>query len=301
MKSNIVLKADKNLTDIKPINNNTRVTKPISSIINKTLLYLALIALAILCFLPFFIMLINATHTNGEIATTLSLTPGTALMVNYNRLLESQPIWRGLFNSLVIASSVTLVSGYASALTAYGFSKFKFKGNSILFWILLGTMMIPTQLGMIGLFQLVKSFNLLDSYLPLIIPAIASPASVFFIKGYTDGAISESLIEAARIDGCNEFKIFNRIVFPLIFPSVATMSIFTFINTWNNFLIPLILLFDPKKFTLPIMVMLARGTYQTEYGAVFAGVAISIIPIMIAFIFLSKKIVGGLTVGGVKG
>ncbi|MBU3192218.1 carbohydrate ABC transporter permease [Clostridium bowmanii] len=142
---------------------------------------------------------------------------------------------------------------------------------------------------------------LLDSYIPLIIPAIATPALVFFIKGYTDGAISGSLIEAARIDGCNEFKIFNKIVLPLIFPSVATMSIFTFIQTWNNFLIPLILLFDPKKFTLPIMVMLARGTYKTEYGAVFAGVAISNVPIMIAFIFLSKKIVGGLTVGGVKG
>ncbi|WP_298845343.1 carbohydrate ABC transporter permease [Clostridium sp.] len=182
-----------------------------------------------------------------------------------------------------------------------GFSKFGFKANKILFWVLLATMMIPTQLGMIGLFQLVKKLGLLDSYWPLIIPAIATPASVFFIKGYTDGAISRSLIEAARIDRCSELKIFNRIVLPLIFPSVATMSIFTFIQTWNNFLIPLILLFDPNKFTLPIMVMLARGTYKTEYGAVFTGVAISIVPIMIAFIFLSKKIVGGLTVGGVKG
>ena len=276
-------------------------SKQIGSIIGKIVLYIALIALAILCFLPFFIMIINATHTNAEIATTLSLKPGSALMVNYHRLLESQPIWNGLLNSIVIATAVTAVSGYFSALTAYGFSKFRFKGNKILFWVLLGTMMVPTQLGMIGLFQLVKHLGLLDSYVPLIIPAIATPASVFFIKGYTDGAISRSLIEAARIDGCNEFTIFNKIVLPLIFPSVATMSIFTFIQTWNNFLIPLILLFDPAKFTLPIMVMLARGTYKTEYGAVFTGVAISIVPIMIAFIFLSKKIVGGLTVGGVKG
>lgn len=286
MEHNIVLKSYK---------------KPKSIIIKKFFLYLALIALAILCFLPFYIMIINATHTNTEIATTLSLKPGTAFMANYNRLLQSQHIWRGLLNSLIIASSVTVVSGYFSALTAYGFSKFKFKGNTILFWILLATMMIPTQLGMIGLFQLVKNLHLLDSYWPLIVPSIASPAAVFFIKGYTDGAVSNSLIEAARIDGCNEFRIFNSIVLPLIFPSVATMSIFTFISTWNNFLIPLILLFDPKKFTLPIMVMLARGTYQTEYGAVFAGIAISIVPIMIAFVFLSKKIVGGLTIGGVKG
>lgn len=276
-------------------------SKQPGKIFSKTVLYIALIALAILCFLPFFIMIINATHTNAEIATTLSLAPGTALMANYNRLLESQPIWNGLLNSLIIATAVTAVSGYFSALTAYGFSKFRFKGSKILFWVLLATMMIPTQLGMIGLFQLVKHLGLLDSYWPLIIPAIATPASVFFIKGYTDGAISRSLIEAARIDGCGELKIFNRIVLPLIFPSVATMSIFTFIQTWNNFLIPLILLFDPNKFTLPIMVMLARGTYKTEYGAVFTGVAISIVPIMIAFIFLSKKIVGGLTVGGVKG
>ncbi|MGH4118933.1 carbohydrate ABC transporter permease [Clostridium sp.] len=205
--------------------------KPISSIIKKTILYIALTALAILCCLPFFIMIINATHTNLEIATTLSLKPGSAIMTNYRRLLESQPIWKGFFNSLFLASCVTAVSAYFSALTAYGFSKFKFKGNKILFWVLLGTMMIPTQLGMIGLFQLVKKLHLLDSYLPLIIPAIATPASVFFIKGYTDGAISDSLVEAARIDGCNEFLIFNKIVLPLIFPSVATMSIFTFINT----------------------------------------------------------------------
>jgi len=295
MKNNNVVK-----TDITP-ENKSADTRQVRNFVKKTILYIALTSLAVLCCLPFFIMIINATHTNLEIATTLSLKPGSALMTNYRRLLESQPIWKGFFNSLLLATCVTVVSGYFSALTAYGFSKFKFKGSNILFWVLLGTMMIPTQLGMIGLFQLVKNLHLLDSYLPMIIQAIATPASVFFIKGYTDGAISDSLIEAARIDGCKEIVIFNKIVLPLILPAVATMSIFTFINTWNNFLIPLILLFDQSKFTLPIMVMSARGTYQTEYGVVFTGVAISIVPIMIAFIFLSKKIVGGLTVGGVKG
>lgn len=295
MKNNIVVKTDMQ-PEIKPTNTNQ-----ISGFIKKTILYIALAALAIVCCLPFFIMIINSTHTNYEISTALSLKPGSALMTNYRRLLESQPIWKGFFNSLFIASCVTAVSGYFSALTAYGFSKFKFKGNKILFWVLLGTMMIPTQLGMIGLFQLIKRLQLLDSYIPLIIPAIATPVSVFFIKGYTDGAVSNSLIEAARIDGCNEFSIFNKIVIPLIMPAVATMSIFTFINTWNNFLIPLILLFDQSKFTLPIMVMSARGTYQTEFGVIYTGVAISIVPIMIAFIFLSKKIVSGLTIGGVKG
>lgn len=275
--------------------------KPISFYVKTIILYVVLIALALVCFLPFIVMIINATRANADIVTTLSFMPGEAFMTNYKKLRSTQDIWKGLFNSALIAFSVTVVSGYFSALTAYGFSKFKFKGNSLLFWVLLGTMMIPTQLGMIGLFRLVKTLNLLDSYWPLIIPAIATPAAVFFIKGYTDGAISDSLIEAARIDGCKEYTIFNKIVLPLIFPSVATMSIFTFIQTWNNFLMPLVLLFDPNKFTVPIMVNAARGVHQTEYGAVFAGVTFSIVPILIAFIFLSKKIVGGLTVGGVKG
>jgi ABC-type sugar transport system, permease component len=267
----------------------------------KVLLYTFLILLAVICFVPFLIMLMNCTHDNGEIATKLWLTPGTAFMDNYSRLISNIPIWRGFANSLFIAVATTVVSGYFSALIAYGFSRYKFKGNKVLYAIVLGSMMIPGQLGLIGFYQLMSKLHLVNSYIPLIIPSIASAGSVFFIKGYTDGAVHESLIEAARIDGCNEFYIFNKIGLPLIMPSVATMSIFTFIGSWNSYLTPLILITDMDKYTLPIMQVVSKGVYKTDFGAIYTCISISVVPIMIAFTFFSKRIIGGLTVGGVKG
>lgn len=281
-------------TKVKRTNNIMTSSKKVSW-------YILLILLTLICLVPFYIMIINSTHTNGEIAAKLWILPGTALLDNYHRLLESVPIWKGFANSLFIAVAVTVVSGYFSALTAYGFSRYKFKGNKILYAIVLGSMMIPMQLGFIGFYQLISKMHLLNSYIPLIIPSIANASSVFFIKGYTDGAVHESLIEAARIDGSSEFSIFNKIGLPLIMPSVATMSIFTFIGTWNNYLTPLILITDMEKYTLPIMQVVAKGVYKTEFGAIYTCIAISVVPIMIAFVFLSKKIIGGLTIGGVKG
>nr|WP_312292304.1 carbohydrate ABC transporter permease [Clostridium chromiireducens] len=281
-------------TKVKRTNNIMTSSKKVSW-------YILLILLTLICLVPFYIMIINSTHTNGEIAAKLWILPGTALLDNYHRLLESVPIWKGFANSLFIAVAVTVVSGYFSALTAYGFSRYKFKGNKILYAVVLGSMMIPMQLGFIGFYQLISKMHLLNSYIPLIIPSIANASSVFFIKGYTDGAVHESLIEAARIDGSSEFSIFNKIGLPLIMPSVATMSIFTFIGTWNNYLTPLILITDMEKYTLPIMQVVAKGVYKTEFGAIYTCIAISVVPIMIAFAFLSKKIIGGLTIGGVKG
>lgn len=289
---------------MEPMVNTKKTSKlsfNLSNHTGKTVMYICLIILAIGCFIPFYLMIINCTHSNGEIASQLWLTPGTSLDDNYHNLDNNVPIWTGFFNSLFVAVATTIVSGYFSALTAYGFSKYKFKGNKTLYAIVLGSMMIPMQLGFIGFYQMVSSMDLLNSYIPLIIPAIANASAVFFIKGYTDDAVHESLIEAARIDGCSEFGIFNKIALPLIMPAVATMSIFTFVGSWNNYLLPLILLSDMDKYTLPIMQVVSRGVYKSEFGAVYTCIAISVVPIMAAFIFLSKKIMDGLTVGGVKG
>ena len=270
-------------------------------VVGKVFLYAFLILLAVVSFLPFFIMLIDCTHSNAEIATKLWIIPGSDLIANYHRLIANENIWQGFLNSLIVATSITIVSGYASAVVAYGFSRYKFKGNGVLYMVVLATMMIPGQLGIIGMYQLMTKLHLVNNFLSLILPSIANASSVFFIKGYTDGAVHESLIEAARIDGAKEFPIFNKIALPLMIPSVATMSIFTFINTWNNYLTPLILMQDSSKYTLPIMIVAAKGVYKTDFGAIYTGVAISVVPIMIAFIAMSKKIVGGLTIGGVKG
>lgn len=270
----------------------------------RVLLYFVLILVAVLCFLPFYIMIMYSTHTNEEIATRLWLTPGTNFIANFLKLSQYSDIVRSFLNSVILAVSVTVVSGYFSALTAFGFSSYHFRGNKVLYWIVLGSMMIPGQLGIIGFYKLCVYLHIVDTYVPFIIPAIANSGAaseIFFIKGYTDGALSHTFLEAARIDGSGELRIFHKIALPLIMPSIATMSIFQFIASWNNYLMPMILLSTDDKYTLPVLMVLARGTYAAEFGAIYCGIAISVVPIMIIFIAFSKQIISGLTIGGIKG
>jgi multiple sugar transport system permease protein len=246
-------------------------------------------------------MIINSTHDNASLASKLSLLPGKAFFENYKRLQSRVDIWTGFKNSIIISVSTTALAAYFGAMTAYGFSKFKFKGDKVLFAIVLLALMIPAQLGLLGFFKVIKVLGLPNTRLALILPAIAAPNIVFFIKAYMDSAVPDSLIEAARIDGCREFTIFNRVVLPIVVPALATMSIFTFIGSWNSYLTPLVILNDETKYTVPIMTALARGVYQTDFGAIYVCVALSMVPIIIVFSFCSKYIIGGLTMGSVKG
>lgn len=268
---------------------------------SKIILYIFLVLLAVLCFTPFYIMIVNSTHDNATLASKLSLLPGKAFFENYQRLQSRVNIWTGFKNSILISASSTALAAYFGAMTAYGFSKFKFKGDKVLFAVILLALMIPAQLGLLGFFKVIKVLGLPNTRLALILPAIAAPNIVFFIKAYMDSAVPDSLIEAARIDGCKEMTIFNKIVLPIVVPAVATMSIFTFIGSWNSYLTPLVILNDESKYTVPIMTALARGVYQTDFGAIYVCVAMSMIPIIIVFSFCSKYIIGGLTMGSVKG
>ncbi len=263
-------------------------------------LYLFLILLAIICFTPFYIMIINATRPSFEIMQGVSLIPGSNIVQNYKNLIVATPIWRGFLNSFIIAISSTILSGYFGALTAYAFSKFRFKGNKILFWFVLGTMMIPMQLGLVGYYMLCIKLHLINTYWALILPTIANAATVFFLKMYMDANVDIALLEAARIDGGSEFYIFNRIVIPIAMPAIATMSILNFIFSWNNYMSPLVLLLDKEKFTLPIWIALVKGTYKQDYGAQYLAVAISVVPIIIAFMFFSRYIISGITAGALK-
>lgn len=262
--------------------------------------YILLILLAILCFAPFYIMIINCTESNADLASKLNWLPGNQFFENYARLSKRVNIWVGFKNSLIISFASTALAGYFGALTAYGFAKFKFKGQKVLFALVLASLMIPPQLGMLGFIKVCNVVGMMNTKWALIIPAIASANIVFFVKQYISSTVPDALIEAARIDGCGEFAIFNKIVLPIISPSVATMSIFTFISSWNSYLIPLLIFNDESKYTVPILTALAKGTYQNDFGAVDVCVAMSMLPIMIVFLFCSKYIIGGLTVGSVK-
>ena len=270
--------------------------------IKKTVLYAALIALAVLCLLPFLLMMVNATRTGSEIVTSFTLIPGKALAENWRIVSGYFNLFQGMANSLMVAIPVTLLTGYFSALTAYALVVYNFKGNKIISVVIVVFMMIPSQLSLLGFYDLITMLNMVDSYIPLIVPAIAAPGTVFFLRQYCESSLQPALLEAARIDGAGEIKIFHTIVLPLMSPGTATMSIGTFIGSWNNYLLPLILLNSPDKFTLPVMVASLNSSTDitANQGAIYLAVAISVIPILIAFAFCSKYIIGSISAGGVK-
>lgn len=272
-----------------------------SNLIKKIVIYFFLISLAIICIIPFYMMIINSTRSNTEISRGIWITPGNQLLVNYQIIQGKINIWRGFVSSTIIAVPSVLLSAFFSTLTAYGFAKFSFKGKEALFWVVLGTMMIPQQLGLIGFYDLCVKIRIIDTYIPLILPSIANAAMVFFIRSYIESSIPDSLIEAGLIDGAGEFYIFRKIIIPLAMPSIATMSIFTFIYKWNDLINPMVLLNSSNKFPMPILVSNIRGLYETNFGAIYLGVTISVIPIILVVIVFSKKLISGLTVGAVKG
>ena len=268
----------------------------------KGIIYLCLSLLAAICFLPFLLMIVNATRSGVEITHSFTLIPSSHLKDNWEALFAYVNLFKGFRNSLLVAIPATILTAYFSSITAYAMAVYRFKGNAWLFKILVVFMMIPAQLSLIGFYNLCQKLHMVDSYLPLIIPAIASPGTVFFLRQYVQSTLSKALLEAARIDGAGELHIFHKIVLPIMAPGIATMSIGAFIGNWNNYLVPLILLNTPDKMTLPVMIstLNAATDLQKNQGAIYLGVAISVVPILIVFCFCSKYLISSITAGSVK-
>lgn len=268
----------------------------------RTMLYVLLTFLSLLSLLPFWTMIVNATRSTYQIQQGMSLLPST-FFENNLRILTSKnfDVLVGFRNSAIIAFGSTLLSVYFSSLTAYGLTVYQFKGSKSLYKFILAIIMIPTQVTATGFYMSMYRMNLTNNFLPLIIPAIAAPSTVFFMKQYLAANFQISLVEASRIDGSGEFYTYNRIVMPIMMPALATMGIMAVIASWNNYLTPLMLLSNPDMRTLPMMVKELRGDiYRTEYGSIYLGLAMTALPLIIVYFALSKYIIQGIAVGGVK-
>lgn len=266
------------------------------------IVYLFAIVIALTAFYPFYVMIISATHDNYNIVAKINIFPGSQLAQNYARLTQNIELYRGILNSVILAVAVTLVQNYFTAMAAYAFSKFNFKGKNALFGVVMVAMMLPGQLGIIGFYKEIQAMNLLNNYFTLIVPTIANCFAVFFYKQYLDGALPNELLEAAVVDGCAELKIFHKIVIPLMVPALVTQGVMTFIGTWNSYLTPLIVLNDKKKLTLPLMIATVRDATHADYGAQYVGMLVSVIPMVIVFCFASKIIMEKISIGAaVKG
>lgn len=263
------------------------------------------IFLSFLSLIPFWIMIVNATRASVDIQTAFSVIPSTHFFENFQKLVyqcnANVPLYRYMINSFIIAGFSTVLCVYFSTATAYGVTVYRFKGSQFAWAFIMAIMMIPVQVSSIGFFRFMYSLGLSNNYLPLIIPVIASPSTVFFMRQYMQSALPLEIIDAARIDGSGEFKTFNTIAVPLMKPAVATQAIFAFIASWNNFYTPSMLLSSQKLYTLPMFVQLMRGErFRSDYGIIYAGLVITILPIFIVYFCLSKYIIAGVALGGVK-
>ena len=275
-----------------------------SNQIMKVVIYVVCIFLAILSIFPFWIMFMNATRSTTEIQQhAISFLPSGYLLNNLKILLgKSFNPAVGFTNSIIISVGATGLAVYFSTLTAYALVVYDWKLKKPFFSFIMAVMMIPAQVTMIGFYQMVYKIGMTNSLSMLILPSIAAPSMVFFMRQYMYPALSMEIIQSARIDGAGEFRIFNTIALPIMKPAIATQAIFTFVSSWNNLFTPLVLLTDQKKYTMPIMVSLLRGDiYKTEYGSVYLGLSLTVLPLIIVYLILSKYIIAGVALGSVKG
>jgi multiple sugar transport system permease protein len=253
--------------------------------------------------MPFWIMIMNATRGTYEIQqSAISLLPSTYLKSNF-QVFEGKAFnpLVGFMNSFIIAGGATILGVYFSSLTAYALVAYQWRLRQPFFTFIMAVLMIPAQVSGIGFYQFMYRIGWTNSYFPLILPAIAAPAVVFFMRQYLAGALSIDIVNSARIDGAGEFYTFNRIVLPIMKPAMATQAIFSFVGSWNNLFMPMILLTDKSKYTMPIMVSLLRGDiYRTEYGAVYLGLTLTVLPLFIVYFALSKYIIAGVALGSMK-
>lgn len=256
---------------------------------------------------PFLLLVMNATRTSDAIKAGISLVPSTHFFENWKNLLIKQngmqiTLQRAAMNSLLITVPGTFCAVYFSAMTAYGIHIYDFKLKKAAWAFIMAIMMVPNQITVIGFYRFMLKAGMVDTYIPLIIPAIASPAVVFFMKQYMESTLSIEMVEASRIDGSGELRTFNRIIMPIMKPAIATQAIFQFIAQWNNLFTPTIMLTTDSKKTLPMFVqLLSSNQFRTDYGVVYVGLFVTIIPLVIVYLILSKYIVAGVALGGVKG
>ena len=272
--------------------------------IRSIVVHLVLTILAFMCLFFFYILIINATRSHAQLQLGFSALPGSSFLTNLKNVLNdpSIPIAKGILNSLLVSASCAALVTYFSALTAYGIFAYSFRLKKAAFTFIMMILVMPTQVTAMGFLRLITNMGMDDSLLPLIIPSIASPAVFYFMLSYMQSSLSMSLVEAARIDGSNEFSTFNRIVLPIMKPAFAVQAIFTFVGSWNNYFIPALVISSKEKQTLPIMIATLRGSDYMNFdtGKIYMMITVAILPIIIIYLLLSNYIVEGIALGGVK-
>lgn len=275
-----------------------------ASRIRSIVAHVVLIILSFMCLFFFYVLIVNASHSHAELQKGFSALPGKYFWKNLMNVANdgSFPMFRGILNSIIVSGCSAVLCTYFSSLTAYGLYAYDFKARNVAFTFIMAILVMPTQVTAMGFLRLITKMGLYDSLLPLIIPSVASPAVFYFMYSYLQSSLPMSLVEAARIDGSGEFRTFNSIVLPIMTPAIAVQAIFTFVGSWNNYFVPALVIQSKSKMTVPILIATLRGADYMNFdmGKIYMMITVAIVPIIIVYLLLSKFIIAGVTLGGVK-
>ena len=263
--------------------------------------YLIVAVGALIMLAPFWFMFVFATHSRGEI---FNLPPpvwfGDDLAANFKLLTERLPFWRNLGWSVYVALMATVLTLLFCSMAGYAFALMEFRFKKPLFGLVMATMLLPQFMNMIPMFMVMDALGWIDQQRALYVPGAASAFGIFLMRQFAASAVPRELVEAARMDGCGEFAIYWRIVLPLMKPALGTLALITFIQSWNNFINPLIVMRSLPNYTLPLALRSLQSTMNTEWGALMCGSAIATIPLIVLFAITSRQLIAGLTAGAVK-
>ncbi|WP_054954636.1 carbohydrate ABC transporter permease [Paenibacillus dakarensis] len=270
--------------------------------IAKVLFYTVMIFGAVLSIFPFYWMFIVATNDkDAAFHIPPLLTPGSQFFDNFSRVLERTDFFRALFNSVVVSSAVTLSVVFLCTLAGYAFAKYEFPLKKMLFVMVIGTMLVPAQLGVLPQYVIMAKLHWIDSYKALIVPAMVNAFGIFWMRQYISTAVHSELIEAGRMDGGGHFRIFWNIAIPVVTPAMATLGILNFMNVWNDFFWPLVVLKNKENYTIQIALQqLFTNKDGLDFGMIMSATFTATLPLLIVFLLFSRWVIAGLTSGAIK-
>lgn len=275
--------------------------KKTGAIVRRVLLYVLLIIIGIIMVVPFLWMISTSLKEQYDAVKIPPVwVPIPPHFENYVQVFTEQPMLQFMLNTLKIVFFVVLGQLFFSSLAAYSFARIRFKGRSVMFFFYIGTLMVPTQVTLIPTYVMFAKVDLIDTHFPLILPAFFSAFGVFLLRQFFI-SLPKEMEEAAEIDGCNPFTTYWRIMLPLVVPAMLTLGVFTLMNTWNDYMGPLIYLTSPEKYTMTLGIAFFKGIYTTQWNLVMAGSVISVIPILAAYLCAQKYFIEGIAFSGVKG
>jgi multiple sugar transport system permease protein/cellobiose transport system permease protein len=261
---------------------------------------LLILLLATVNMVPFILMFVMSTQDNHAIFAGLSFIPGRNLLVNFQAILRVN-YFQSLFNSIVVAIGSMILTVFFSSMAGFAFAKYRFRFKKLAFNLILVTMLVPMEIGLVAFVLEMRMLHLSQTFLPLILPNIANAFGVFLMNAFIQEAVPGELLESGRIDGCSDIGVFIRLVFPIIRPAAFTLALISFLNSWNSYLLPMVMINNPKMYTIPLVIVALGNQFVADYGARILGLMVGVLPILIMFVCFSKYITRGLTAGAIKG